>query len=86
MPTISSFFGITIRMYYDDHWPRHFHAYYQEHSAIIAIDTIELLSGHLPRRALAMVQEWLALNHDDLIEDWRLAQAHEPLFPIEPLE
>ncbi|WP_407635395.1 DUF4160 domain-containing protein [Marinobacter nauticus] len=28
MPTISEFFGILIRMYYDDHNPPHFHAYY----------------------------------------------------------
>ena len=29
MPAISNFFGITIRMYYDDHAPPHFHAEYQ---------------------------------------------------------
>jgi hypothetical protein len=28
MPTISQFYGITIRMYFDDHPPPHFHAYY----------------------------------------------------------
>lgn len=39
MPTISVFFGILIRMYYDDHNPPHFHAYYGEHEAIIAIQT-----------------------------------------------
>jgi hypothetical protein len=26
MPTISQFYGITIRMYFDDHPPPHFHA------------------------------------------------------------
>jgi len=29
MPAISVFFGITIRMYYADHSPPHFHAEYQ---------------------------------------------------------
>ena len=28
MPEISHFFGISIRMYYDDHNPPHFHAIY----------------------------------------------------------
>jgi hypothetical protein len=29
MPAISIFFGIVIKMYYDDHRPPHFHAEYQ---------------------------------------------------------
>jgi len=33
MPTISEFFGILIRMYWDDHPPPHFHALYAEHEA-----------------------------------------------------
>jgi hypothetical protein len=28
MPTLSEFFGILIRMYWDDHPPPHFHAIY----------------------------------------------------------
>ncbi len=55
MPTISLFFGIIIRMYYDDHAPPHFHAYYQEHSVVVLIDTLEVRDGRLPRRAIAMV-------------------------------
>jgi hypothetical protein len=35
MPTICVFFGIVIRMYYDEHIPPHFHAYYGESSAVI---------------------------------------------------
>lgn len=37
MPTISEFFGIQIRMYYDDHYPAHFHAYYGKYEAMIGI-------------------------------------------------
>jgi len=29
MPTISTFFGVTIRMFFSDHPPPHFHAAYQ---------------------------------------------------------
>ena len=28
MPELSRFYGIVIRMYFDDHGPPHFHAYY----------------------------------------------------------
>ena len=33
VPTISQFYGITIRMYFDDHPPPHFHAYYGSEAA-----------------------------------------------------
>ncbi len=85
MPTISRFFGITIRMYFDDHPPPHFHVHYGEHDAKIRIDTLEVDVGHLPRRALALVLEWAFEHRDELRENWALADAHQPVNPIEPL-
>jgi hypothetical protein len=41
MPEISRFFGIIIRMYYNDHAPPHFHAAYQEFSGDFNIFTLE---------------------------------------------
>lgn len=86
MPTISSFFGIIIRIYYDDHGPPHFHAYYAECSAQISIESLEIISGSLPRRALALAVEWALAHQQELREDWVLASEHQPLFPIDPLE
>ena len=54
MPTLSIFFGIVIRMYYDDHPPPYFHAIYGEHEAKIAIEALALIEGSLPRRALGL--------------------------------
>ena len=34
MPEICRFFGIIIRMFYDDHNPPHLHAEYQENKAV----------------------------------------------------
>ncbi|MBP0048879.1 DUF4160 domain-containing protein [Marinobacterium sp. AK62] len=86
MPTISVFFGIFIRMYYDDHNPPHFHAYYGDFQAIIAIETLEILDGTLPKRARAMVVEWALEHRHELLEDWKLAEQHQPLKGIAPLE
>ena len=61
MPTISVFFGIYIRMYFDEHVPAHFHAYYGEHSAAIEIETLRVLKGYLPQRVLGLVLEWASL-------------------------
>ena len=57
MPTISQFFGIAIRMYYNDHLPPHFHAEYGSDEAVYEIDTLNVLRGSLPRRAHALVVE-----------------------------
>ncbi|GAB0057914.1 hypothetical protein SIID45300_02248 [Candidatus Magnetaquicoccaceae bacterium FCR-1] len=86
MPELSHFFGIIIRMFCNDHEPPHFHAIYGEFEALIQINTLEVLRGQLPNRALALVLEWAANHREALRQDWELARTgHAPL-PIEPLE
>ena len=58
MPTISAFYGILIRMFFNDHTPPHFHARYGEFEATIEIGSWRILQGKLPSRALMLVQEW----------------------------
>jgi hypothetical protein len=52
MPRISSFLGIVITMYFDDHAPAHFHARYGGQDAEIGIDPLTLLAGTLPPRVV----------------------------------
>jgi hypothetical protein len=85
MPTISFFFGIAVRMYFDDHGTPHFHVYYGEENASIEIETLNVLEGHLSRRVMALVLEWAYEHRDELREDWNLAVEHRPLRRIEPL-
>ncbi len=86
MPSISIFYGIIIRMFYDDHAPPHFHAEYAEYKASISIDTLEVLEGELPRRSLALVLEWAALHRTELRKDWELCRARKQPRKITPLE
>jgi hypothetical protein len=86
MPEISRFFGIVIRMFYPEHGVAHFHARYGRHKASIAIETLALISGSLPPRALGMVLEWAALHRDELMEDWRLLREAQRPRPIPPLQ
>lgn len=72
MPTISAFYGIIIRMFWDDHAPPHFHAIYGEYQGIIDIQTLTMLKGNLPRRALNLVLDWAELHQDELMTDWEL--------------
>jgi hypothetical protein len=62
MPEISRFLGIIIRMFYNEHNPPHFHAYYNEFKAEISIETLEIIAGGLPNRVYKIVVEW-ALDH-----------------------
>ena len=57
MPSISAFFGVVIYMYFNDHSPPHFHAEYGEFEAVYAIEKLDILRVHLPRRAHSMVVE-----------------------------
>ena len=86
MPEISRFFGIVVRMYFSDHEPPHFHAAYGEMEALVAIDSLEILRGELPRRAISLVLEWATLHRNALREDWQLARAGMTPRPIEPLD
>ena len=57
MPEISRFFGIVIRMYFDDRNPPHFHATYGGNEAQVGIEPITILDGSLPNRAASLVFE-----------------------------
>ena len=85
MPEISRFYGIVIKMYFDDHHPPHFHALYGELEAIININTLAVISGELTPRALGLVMEWASLHQKDLLGDWEKAKNLEPLEKIDPL-
>lgn len=42
----------------------------------------EPIAGSLPQRALALVTEWAALHHDELLSNWERARREEPLAPL----
>lgn len=86
MPSISRFFGIVIMMYYDDHVPPHFHAKYGEYRAQINIESLEIMEGELPRRALSLSIEWAVLHRNELRQNWQYARDGLPLQEIAPLE
>ena len=58
MPEISRFFGIVVRMYYDDHPPPHFHAEYAGQKVVIDINSLSSIGGDIPPRVLGLLTEW----------------------------
>ena len=86
MPELSRFFGIVIGVFYREHGRPHFHAVYGEFEAVIDIETGELISGKLPKRALGLISEWQKVHKAELSENWELARDHKTLKKIPPLE
>jgi hypothetical protein len=85
MPILSRFFGIIITMNYREHGPPHFHAWYAGHEVTVKIGD-GAVTGEMPKRALALIIEWLELHRAELRENWKRAEERLPLIPIDPLE
>jgi hypothetical protein len=77
MPTISIFYGIVVQMYWRDHAPPHFHAYYQGFEGLFDISTGEVIAGQLPPKPRKIVKEWAALNQSELLENWERGKRRE---------
>lgn len=84
MPVLSRFYGIVIRMYFQqsEHNPPHFHAIYGDHMAAVGISDGAVLDGELPKKALEMVREWNDLHRDVLLNIWETQE----FVAIAPLE
>jgi len=86
MPVISMFFGIIVRMFYDDHSPPHVHAEYQGQKAVLDFRG-NIIKGEIKSRtALRLVREWIDLHYDELVEDWDLARSGQEIKKISPLD
>jgi len=86
MPVISSFYGIKIYIYYNNHNEPHFHAFYSGSEGKISIKSGELKEGDLPKHALKLIKEWIKEHKEELLENWELAIQHKKLKKIAPLE
>ena len=86
MPAISIFFGIVIRMYYNDHRPPHFHAEYQGQKGVFDFSGRLIAGDFTSKVALKLVQAWSTRHKLELMINWRRAELKKPLNFIEPLE
>ena len=84
MPVISRFYGMTIKMYFQqsEHNPPHFHVIYGEYVGLIDIKTLEMLEGDLPKKALMLVREWGEKHQKELLRIWQTPE----FIKLPPLE
>jgi len=79
MPEIARFFGILIKMFFmqGEHNLPHFHALYGEYMGEFDINTLKMIQGDLPPRAVSLVKEWGELHQKELLEMWNSQNIHK---------
>ena len=87
MPELSRFYGIIVKMIYNDndkHHKPHVHVYYGEYEASVGLDG-EVLDGSLPLKQYRLLSGWIALHEDELYKAWNLAVRSMKFDTIDPL-
>jgi len=86
VPIISTFFGIIVRMFFDDHNPPHFHAEYGGEDAQFGFDG-RIIAGHISSAtARRLIKNWALVHRDELEANWKRAKQLKALSQIAPLE
>lgn len=86
MPIISAFFGIVIRMFYQEHEPAHFHAEHQGQQAKFDLRG-KLIAGEIRSKAARrLIAQWALAHQADLEANWARMKAGETLERIAPLD
>lgn len=85
MPELSRFYGISVRMYFADHAPPHFHALYGEEEVVIDIRRLAIIRGNFSPRAFGLLMEWASIHQDDLLAAWDQAVKAQAPMKIAPL-
>ena len=60
-------------MIYSDqgqHNKPHFHVVYGEYMGVIDIQTLNMIEGDLPQKAVSLVKEWAQQHQDELLNIW----------------
>lgn len=88
MPALSMFYGIIVRMQSErggKHNKPHIHALYGDDEIVVSIDG-EVLEGSIPNKQTKLLLAWMAIHEDELIANWKMLNAGEGYFKIEPLK
>lgn len=88
MPIVSQFYGIIVRIYFNDtekHFLEHIHVQYNEYDAVYSIKDVSVLEGHLPQKQHKLVIAWMEIHKEELIALWKVSQNDGEVFKIDSL-
>lgn len=84
MPIIAKFYGLIVKMYFQqaEHNPPHFHVVYGEYTGAFDIGTLQMIEGDLPAKAQSLTREWAREHQEELLAIWNT----QKFVKIPPLE
>ena len=82
---VCSFYGIDIRLCHAGGVSPRFEAVYGEARAVLDVETLEVLDGRIPDRALIMVRDWASSRRHDIVAAWNTLGAGRRPAPLPPL-
>ena len=88
MPVLSMFFGIIVRMYYEQggkHNLPHIHAEYSGEEVVVSLDGT-VLEGSIPRNKMKLLDAWMEIHREELQANWTLLSNGEQFFRIDALQ
>ena len=88
MPLISQFYGILIRMFFNDqeqHHLPHFHAIYSGYSGTFTFDG-DPINSNIPKKQQKLIAAWATIHQDELEALWKSVQETGEYFTIKGLE
>jgi hypothetical protein len=83
MPEICNFNGMSIKIIWEDHLPKHLHVFVGRSETRITFDG-EILTGDLELDKLKSLKRWLQKRQNELNDCWEKAMRKEPIERIEP--
>lgn len=83
MPEICSFNGMSIKIIWEDHLPKHLHVFVGRNETRVTFDG-EILSGELEHNKLKTLRKWLIKRQYELSECWEKAMKKEPIERVDP--
>ena len=87
MPELSRFYGIIVRMFSEKggkHSKAHIHAIFGDEEIVIALDG-EVLEGSFPNKQKKILEGWMVLHEEELIQNWKYLEEGKGFFKIDPL-
>lgn len=87
MPIISQFYGIIVKMFFNDnlqHNLPHIHVEYAEYKAVFDLNS-NMISGKIPTKQRKMVEAWILIHQEELKALWHALNEDNEFFKIDPL-
>lgn len=83
MPEVCRFYGMSIKLFWKDHLPKHVHVVSGSDKLKIAFDG-KIISGTIEQNKLRVLREWLNKRQNELNDRWEKMIENQPFERIEP--